>query len=78
MWYTEFDVNLQPNCIILAITPANQDLATSDAIKISREVDPTGNSVILFSVFLITIVLQFNEVHWFPRLNELENANSYG
>ncbi|KAJ1391287.1 P-loop containing nucleoside triphosphate hydrolase [Sesbania bispinosa] len=35
-------VNLQPNCIILAITPANQDLATSDAIKISREVDPTG------------------------------------
>jgi len=55
MWYTEFDVNLQPNCIILAITPANQDLATSDAIKISREVDPTGNSVILFSVILITI-----------------------
>lgn len=34
---------MQPNCIILAISPANQDLATSDAIKISREVDPTGN-----------------------------------
>lgn len=33
----------QPNCIILAISPANQDLATSDAIKISREVDPTGD-----------------------------------
>lgn len=32
----------QPNCIILAISPANQDLATSDAIKISREVDPKG------------------------------------
>ncbi|KAK4744911.1 hypothetical protein SAY87_011223 [Trapa incisa] len=32
----------KPNCIILAISPANQDLATSDAIKISREVDPTG------------------------------------
>lgn len=31
-----------PNCIILAISPANQDLATSDAMKISREVDPTG------------------------------------
>ncbi|KAK9749520.1 hypothetical protein RND81_02G131500 [Saponaria officinalis] len=30
----------KPNCIILAISPANQDLATSDAIKISREVDP--------------------------------------
>ncbi|XP_062028182.1 phragmoplastin DRP1E-like [Rosa rugosa] len=33
----------KPNCIILAITPANQDVATSDAIKIAREVDPTGD-----------------------------------
>jgi GTPase SAR1 family protein len=33
----------KPNCIILAISPANQDLATSDAIKISREVDPKGD-----------------------------------
>ncbi|KAK9910187.1 hypothetical protein M0R45_034158 [Rubus argutus] len=32
----------KPNSIILAISPANQDLATSDAIKISREVDPKG------------------------------------
>ncbi|KAJ4954688.1 hypothetical protein NE237_011471 [Protea cynaroides] len=32
----------KPNCVILAISPANQDLATSDAIKISREVDPQG------------------------------------
>ncbi|GJN18069.1 hypothetical protein PR202_gb05188 [Eleusine coracana subsp. coracana] len=32
----------KPNCIILAISAANQDLATSDAIKISREVDPKG------------------------------------
>jgi hypothetical protein len=33
---------MQPNCIILAITPANQDIATSDAIKLAREVDPAG------------------------------------
>ncbi|OMO71700.1 hypothetical protein CCACVL1_18099 [Corchorus capsularis] len=32
----------KPNSIILAISPANQDLATSDAIKMSREVDPKG------------------------------------
>ncbi|KAJ4836389.1 Dynamin- protein 1E [Turnera subulata] len=32
----------KPNCIILAISPANQDIATSDAIKLSREVDPAG------------------------------------
>lgn len=37
-------LTLQPNSIILAISPANQDLATSDAIKISREVDPKGKS----------------------------------
>ncbi|KAI3886831.1 hypothetical protein MKW98_017183 [Papaver atlanticum] len=32
----------KPNCLILAVSPANQDLATSDAIKISRDVDPKG------------------------------------
>nr|XP_043624794.1 phragmoplastin DRP1A-like [Erigeron canadensis] len=32
----------KPNCIILAVSPANQDLATSDAIRIAREVDPKG------------------------------------
>ncbi|KAL8092014.1 phragmoplastin DRP1E-like [Apium graveolens] len=30
------------NCIILAISPANQDIATSDAIKLAKEVDPSG------------------------------------
>ncbi|XP_010934886.1 phragmoplastin DRP1E [Elaeis guineensis] len=32
----------KPNCIILAISPANQDIATSDAMKLAREVDPAG------------------------------------
>ncbi|KZV18911.1 dynamin-related protein 1E-like [Dorcoceras hygrometricum] len=32
----------KPNCIILAISPANQDIATSDAIKLAKEVDATG------------------------------------
>ena len=30
------------SCLILAVTPANTDLATSDAIKLAREVDPQG------------------------------------
>eukprot|EP00730_Choanoeca_flexa_P008456 TRINITY_DN12490_c0_g1_i10.p1 TRINITY_DN12490_c0_g1~~TRINITY_DN12490_c0_g1_i10.p1 ORF type:complete len:834 (+),score=256.81 TRINITY_DN12490_c0_g1_i10:128-2629(+) len=30
------------NCIILAVTPANQDLANSDALKLAKEVDPDG------------------------------------
>lgn len=33
-----------PNSIILAVTPANIDLATSEAIKIAREVDPDGKT----------------------------------
>ncbi|XP_034094961.1 dynamin-2-like isoform X3 [Gymnodraco acuticeps] len=30
------------SCLILAVTPANTDLANSDALKISKEVDPQG------------------------------------
>jgi len=40
---------VKPNCIILAISPANQDIATSDAIKIAREVDPSGMAVYIGS-----------------------------
>ncbi|XP_062522189.1 dynamin-1-like protein isoform X2 [Corticium candelabrum] len=32
-----------PNSIILAVTPANQDLATSEALKFAKYVDPQGN-----------------------------------
>lgn len=31
------------NCLILAVTAANMDLATSDALKMAKEVDPAGN-----------------------------------
>uniref|UniRef100_A0A3Q2DK74 Dynamin-2 n=1 Tax=Cyprinodon variegatus TaxID=28743 RepID=A0A3Q2DK74_CYPVA len=30
------------SCLILAVTPANMDLANSDALKIAKEVDPQG------------------------------------
>ncbi|KAI3683145.1 hypothetical protein L1987_83645 [Smallanthus sonchifolius] len=33
----------KPNSIILAISPANQDIATSDAMKLAKEVDPSGS-----------------------------------
>lgn len=32
----------QPNSIILAVSPANADIATSDAIQYAKQVDPTG------------------------------------
>lgn len=34
------------NAIILAVTPANADLATSDALHLAREVDPAGERTI--------------------------------
>ncbi|XP_022085097.1 dynamin-1-like isoform X2 [Acanthaster planci] len=30
------------NCLILAVSPANSDLANSDALKVAKEVDPSG------------------------------------
>lgn len=30
------------NCLILAVSPANSDLANSDALKLAKEVDPQG------------------------------------
>ena len=29
-------------CLILAVTPANTDLATSDALNLAKQVDPDG------------------------------------
>ncbi|XP_037099001.1 dynamin-1-like protein isoform X2 [Syngnathus acus] len=31
-----------PNCIILAVSAANTDMATSEALKVARQVDPDG------------------------------------
>lgn len=33
-----------PNSLILSVSPANSDLATSDALKLAREVDPDGRT----------------------------------
>ena len=35
-----------PNSLILAISPANYDLANSDALKLAREADPDGDRTI--------------------------------
>ncbi|KAG2319569.1 hypothetical protein Bca52824_012782 [Brassica carinata] len=36
----------QPSCLILAVTPANSDLANSDALQIARTADPDGHRTI--------------------------------
>ncbi len=35
-----------PGCLILAVTPANQDLASSDALDLARQADPEGRRTI--------------------------------
>lgn len=52
-----------PNAIILAITPANQDFATSEPLKIAREVDPEGQfckNVIILASFVKSLIELFN------------------
>ncbi|XP_064203416.1 dynamin-1-like protein isoform X2 [Anguilla rostrata] len=36
-----------PNSLILSVSPANSDLATCDALKLAREVDPDGRRTLL-------------------------------
>jgi dynamin 1-like protein len=36
-----------PNSLILAITPANQDFATSEPLKLAKEVDVDGNRTLV-------------------------------
>lgn len=34
-------------CLILAVTPANTDLATSDALNMAKQVDPEGKESLM-------------------------------
>ncbi|KZS94748.1 dynamin protein dnm1 [Sistotremastrum niveocremeum HHB9708] len=36
----------KPNCVILAVSPANVDLANSESLKVARSVDPQGRRTI--------------------------------
>lgn len=41
------------NCLILAVTPANTDLANSDALKLAKEVDPQGKQDWVLPLFVL-------------------------
>ena len=58
-----------PNSIILAVTPANIDLATSEALKIAREVDPDGETH-------IRVILFFQHVQLFSKWCSLKLRGS--
>ena len=37
-------------CLILAVTPANTDIATSDALQLARQADPEGEKANLLKM----------------------------
>lgn len=46
------------NCLLLAVSPANSDLANSDALKIAKEVDPQGecpDTCVMCSAFITSV-----------------------
>ena len=47
----------QENCLILAVSPANSDLANSDGLKIAKKYDPQGNTKLYISCFEFVISL---------------------
>lgn len=48
-----------PNSIILAVTAANTDMATSEALKVAREVDPDGKWHPCFALVSSSLLVVF-------------------
>ena len=46
----------KPNSLILAVSPANSDLANSDAMKMAKEVDPAGSCMYTYSAPNVFVV----------------------
>lgn len=55
------------SCLILAVSPANTDLANSDALKIAKEVDPQGKLCsLLTGLNSLTVKATLSEIFGFP------------
>lgn len=59
------------NCLILAVTPANTDLANSDALKLAKEVDPQGKINIFFTSFCSSIFFSHNILYFFTGVRTI-------
>lgn len=59
-----------PNSIILAVTAANTDMATSESLKVARDVDPDGTwpqclylwILLIFSLFNLLLILRPEDI----------------
>lgn len=67
----------QPSCLILAVTPANSDLANSDALQIAGMADPDGKIILTTSnLSCHSMCFPFN-VEFFFSYGRLSNHRYY-
>lgn len=68
-----------PSCVILAVSPANQDIVNSDALEMARAVDPEGHRTIgafwppcsPAAAYNRTVIRWRRHAGWTPRGTEL-------
>ena len=61
-----------PNSIILAVSPANADMATSESLKFAREIDPDGRRTLA----VITKVISLQSLFEYFNI-DLANLSSW-
>lgn len=69
----------QDNCLILAVTPANLDLANSDALKLAKEVDPAGKLIetlfqFYFKFIFYIFILGFRTIGVITKLDLMDGG----
>ena len=57
------------NCLLLAVSPANSDLANSAALKIAKEVDPQGQSPQHFTYILFSSSYTFYTLYLWSQID---------
>ena len=61
-----------PNSIILAVSAANTDIATSESLKLARESDPEGMyHFLIIYCFIKTKTIKRRRANWCPLFIEL-------
>lgn len=63
------------SCLILAVTPANTDLANSDALKLAKDVDPQGKKRAA-AEHIYTLVMN-EKSHFLFSLSTYHQANVF-
>ena len=62
-----------PNSIILAVSPANMDMATSESLKIARDIDPDGRRTL--AVITKLDLMDAGQIRFLSRAPRFLNMN---